>query len=168
MRWFVGTSGFSYKEWKGKFYPSNLSASKMLAFYAGQFNTVEINNSFYRMPASSMLEKWYSETPAHFSFVLKGPQRITHFKKLNEVGNDVRSFFDAAAKLKEKIAAALFQFPPFLQRDLHLFGDFISILPDSMRIAMEFRHRSWYDEKVYEILRTRNLAICSSDTDESP
>ena len=166
MRLHVGTSGYSYAEWKGTFYPEGMPAAKMLAFYAEQFGTVEINNTFYRMPEAKMLEKWTTQVPESFLFALKAPQRITHQKKLVDVDDDVRHFCDVATTLGSRLGPLLFQLPPFARKDAAKLQAFLATLPPAPRVAMEFRHPSWCDDEVYELLRERDVAICLSDTDE--
>ena len=165
MQTHVGTSGYSYKEWKGHFYPDDLPAAKMLAFYASQFGTVEINNTFYRMPEAKTLEKWRGEVPGSFVFVLKAPQRITHQKRLAGAEDDVNQFFDAAAALGSKLGPVLFQLPPFAKKDLAKLRDFLAVLPQHP-VAFEFRHPTWFDDEVFTTLADRNAALCASDTDE--
>ena len=162
----VGTSGYSYKEWKGNFYPEKLPAAKMLSFYADNFATVEINNTFYRMPHAKMLEKWAAEVPEKFVFILKAPQRITHQKRLVGAGDDVRQFFEAAETLGSKLGPALFQLPPFAKKDAAKLRDFLRILPPGRRFAFEFRHESWFDEEIFDELRRHDAALCTADTDE--
>jgi len=162
----VGTSGYSYKEWKGVFYPDDLAASKMLAYYAERFDSVEINNTFYRMPEGSMLAKWTTQVPRDFTFVLKAPQRITHQKKLAGAADDVRFLFEAAESLGDQLGPVLFQLPPFARKDSAKLHDFVEGLPAGKRVAFEFRHPSWCDEEIYKILRDRDIAICLADTDE--
>jgi uncharacterized protein YecE (DUF72 family) len=166
MRLHVGTSGYSYAEWKGTFYPEGIPAAKMLAFYAEQFGTVEINNTFYRMPEAKMLEKWATQVPESFLFALKAPQRITHHKKLLDVDDDVRHFCDVATTLGPRLGPLLFQLPPFFRKDVAKLQTFLTTLPPAPRVAMEFRHASWCDDEVYDLLRGRDVAICLSDTDE--
>ena len=166
MRLIVGTSGYSYKEWKGTFYPDDLPAAKMLPFYAEHFESVEINNTFYRMPESKTLLKWKSEAPDRFTFVLKAPQRITHQKKLHDAADDVRYFFEVAASLDEKLGPVLFQLPPYFRKDATRLREFIAVVPREARIGFEFRHQSWMDEEIFDILRGRDAALCASDTDE--
>ncbi|HVS31454.1 MAG TPA: DUF72 domain-containing protein [Thermoanaerobaculia bacterium] len=166
MRVLVGTSGYSYKEWKGNFYPQDLPAAKMLSFYAGRFRTVEINNTFYRMPDARTLERWESEVPEGFVFILKAPQRITHQKKLADVADELRVFYEAAAALKSKLGPVLFQLPPFARKDAERLRDFVRRLPPQSRAAFEFRHPSWFDEEIFSILRDRDAALCAADTDE--
>lgn len=165
MRVLTGTSGYSYKEWKGHFYPEDLPASKMLSFYATQFDTVEINNTFYRMPEAKTLEKWRGEVPDTFVFVLKAPQRITHQKRLAGTEDDLRYFFDAASALGSKLGPVLFQLPPYARKDIGRLRDFLSALPDHP-VAFEFRHPSWFDEEVFSALNQHDAALCAADTDE--
>jgi uncharacterized protein YecE (DUF72 family) len=166
MRIRVGTSGYSYKEWKGTFYPEDLSAAKMLAYYAERFDSVEINNTFYRMPDAKMVAKWGEQVPDEFTFVLKAPQRITHQKKLAGAGADVGYLFDAARTLGTKMGPILFQLPPYLRKDAARLYDFVAELPEQGKVAFEFRHASWFDEDIYTILRDRDIALCAADTDE--
>ena len=165
MRVLVGTSGYSYKEWKGTFYPADLPAAKMLPFYATQFDTVEINNTFYRMPEAKTVAKWATEVPEKFVFVLKAPQRITHQKRLAGAEDDVRFFFEAAAELGPKLGPVLFQLPPFAKKDAAKLRVFLRILPDHP-VAFEFRHPTWFDDEVFGLLREHDAAICAADTDE--
>ncbi|HEV2720254.1 MAG TPA: DUF72 domain-containing protein [Thermoanaerobaculia bacterium] len=166
MRLHVGTSGYSYAEWKGTFYPEGMPAAKMLAYYAERFGTVEINATFYRMPRVSMFEKWMTQVPESFLFALKAPQRITHMKKLVDVGDDVRYFCDVAATLGPRLGPLLFQLPPFAHKDVEKLRSLLATLPAGPRVAMEFRHDSWCDNEVYDVLRERDVAVCLSDTDD--
>ena len=166
MQLLAGTSGYSYKEWLGHFYPTKLPATSMLRYYAEHLPTVEINNTFYRMPAESMLARWAEEVPAGFAITLKAPRRITHEKRLREAGSDVAEFLRRAAVLGDKLGMILFQQPPFLRKDLPLLRDFLGALPPGQRVAFEFRHASWRDDEVYETLRSRAAALCVTDTDE--
>jgi len=166
MRLHVGTSGYSYTEWKGVFYPEKMPGAKMLDFYAERFDSVEINNSFYRVPETKTLEKWLTQVPESFTFVLKAPQKITHQKKLINCGPDVDFFFKVAETLGDKLGPVLFQLPPFARKDVAKLRDFIAVLPADRRVAFEFRHASWCDDEVYSILRDRDAAICLADTDE--
>ncbi len=166
MRVRVGTSGYSYKEWKGSFYPDDLPATKMLQFYAQRFDTVEINNTFYRMPDEKMLAKWAEQVSDRFTFVLKAPQRITHQKKLAGAEDDVRQLFDVATALGPQLGPVLFQLPPFSRKDAVKLREFLGLLPPKAQVAFEFRHDSWCDEEIYSILRQRDVPLCLSDTDE--
>ena len=167
MRVIVGTSGYSYKEWKGSFYPADLPASKMLPFYAEHFGTVEINNTFYRMPDEKLVRKWAGEVPDDFSFVLKAPQRITHQKKLAGAEDDVRHFLDVAALLGPKLGPLLFQLPPYFRKDVARLRELLSVIPRERRVALEFRHDSWLDDEVFAALRDHDAALCAADTDET-
>jgi len=162
----AGTSGYSYKEWLGHFYPAGLPANAMLRYYAERFPTVEINNTFYRMPAESMLAHWAEQVPEHFAFTLKAPRRITHEMRLKEVESAVAEFVRRAAVLGDKLGALLFQLPPSLRKDLPRLRDFLAVLPSDSRVAFEFRHASWQDEEVYEALRAHGAMLCVTDTDE--
>jgi uncharacterized protein YecE (DUF72 family) len=166
MKLSVGTSGFSYKEWLGKFYPEKLPGDRMLAFYARHFDTVEINNTFYRMPAETMLARWAAEAPAGFEFTLKAPRRITHEKRLREAEGDVAELCRRAATLGARLGALLFQTPPFLKKDLARLRDFLALLPEPARAAFEFRNDSWRSDDVYAALRERGAMLCVTDTDE--
>lgn len=166
MRLIVGTSGYSYKEWKGTFYPADLPAAKMLSFYAGHFGSVEINNTFYRMPEAKTLEKWASEVPDGFTFVLKAPQRITHQKKLTGVEGDVRQLCEVAETLGPKLGPMLFQLPPYARKDVDKLRGLLALIPRERRAALEFRHESWFADDVYAVLREYDAALCASDTDE--
>jgi uncharacterized protein YecE (DUF72 family) len=166
MKLSVGTSGFSYKEWLGKFYPDKLPADRMLGYYAERFDTVEINNTFYRMPAETMLARWASEAPAGFEFTLKAPRRITHDKRLREAESDVAEFCRRAATLGERMGVLLFQTPPFLKKDLPRLRDFLALLPQPALAAFEFRNDSWQGDDVHGALRERGAMLCVTDTDE--
>jgi len=166
MRMLTGTSGYSYKEWVGPFYPEKLPASAMLRYYAERFPTVEINNTFYRMPAEPLLERWAHEVPEDFAFTLKAPQRITHFKRLKEVASDVTEFTRRAAVLGDKLGMLLFQLPPSLRKDLPRLRDLLGALPPGRRVAVEFRHASWHDDEVYETLRACGATLCVMEDDE--
>jgi uncharacterized protein YecE (DUF72 family) len=163
----VGTSGYSYKEWKGRFYPADLKAAAMLRFYAERFSTVEINNTFYRMPSPELLARWAGEVPAGFRFVLKAPRRITHEKRLHDVADTVERFLDVASGLGEKRGPLLFQLPPYLKKDVPRLRDFLALLPRGVRAAFEFRDPSWDDDEVSDALRAGGAALCLADTDEA-
>jgi uncharacterized protein YecE (DUF72 family) len=166
MRLSVGTSGFSYKEWLGRFYPEKLPADRMLAFYSERFDTVEINNTFYRMPAETMLARWAAEVPPGFEFTLKAPRRITHEKRLREAESDVAEFCRRAATLGGRLGVLLFQTPPFLKKDLARLRAFLDLLPEPARAAFEFRNDTWQSEDVHGALRERGAMLCVTDTDE--
>jgi uncharacterized protein YecE (DUF72 family) len=166
MQVLAGTSGYSFKEWRGHFYPENMPANEMLSYYAGRLATVEINNTFYRMPSETMLARWATEVPADFAFTLKAPRRITHEKRLVEAGPDATEFLRRAATLEDKLGVLLFQLPPYLKKDLARLTDFLEQLPAGPRVAVEFRHDSWQSDDIYEALRTYGAMLCVTDTDE--
>jgi uncharacterized protein YecE (DUF72 family) len=165
MNLYVGTSGYSYKEWKGSFYPEDLPEKQMLHYYGGHYKTVEINNTFHRMPKVSLLEGWAGEVPNDFRFVLKAPQQITHFQRLKDADESMSYLFDVAGALKERLGALLFQLPPNLKKDLPLLRDFLALVPPRRRVALEFRHQSWFDAEVFALLRRNNAALCIADAE---
>jgi uncharacterized protein YecE (DUF72 family) len=158
-RIFIGTSGFSYKEWKGIFYPEDLPAKQYLSFYAKHFPTTEINNTFYRMPSMRVTEQWYDEVPADFSFTLKLTQKVTHMKRLKNVDEEMRIFLEGAAGLREKLATILVQLPPYAKKDSEALETFLARFASRARLACEFRHDSWFDDETYAILRKHNAAL---------
>jgi uncharacterized protein YecE (DUF72 family) len=167
MHLYTGTSGFAYKEWKGAFYPEDVRNDGMLAYYATQFRAVEINNSFYRMPAEKTLAQWSEQVPPHFRFVLKAPQRITHFTRLKQESRDPLEYFlKTAASLGPQLGPLLFQLPPNLKLDLPRLQTFLSWIPAHVRVAFEFRHSSWFEDPVFDALRAANAALCIADTEE--
>lgn len=168
MRVFVGTSGFSYDAWKGNFYPADLPSAKMLAFYATQLSTVEINNTFYRMPTAKAVNGWGAQVPDGFKLVLKAPQRITHKKAFDESADGIAFFFQSAALLGDKLGPVLFQFPPWLKKDLAKLRAFLALPPKGHRLALEFRHESWFDEETYEVLRGAEASLVVAETDDTP
>ena len=166
MEILAGTSGYAYKEWRGSFYPEDLSTDAMLAYYAEHFETVEINNTFYRMPRESMLEGWAAKVPDGFQFVLKASRRITHLQRLKGVDEPLSYLLNTAAVLGKRLGPLLFQFPPNMKKDLGRLKDFFASFPEGRRAAFEFRHDSWRDDDVHALLRERNQALCVADTDD--
>lgn len=169
MRVFCGTSGFSYAPWKGVFYPEKLPAAQMLAYYAGRLPTVEINNTFYRMPKAEQLEAWAAQTPATFRFALKSPRRITHERRLAGADDAVQALFTTAASLGERLGPILFQLPPFQKKDVPRLEAFLQALRSvapTARPAFEFRHASWFGDDTYEALRAGHAALCLADAEE--
>lgn len=164
MRIRAGTSGWSYKEWKGHFYPEKLAAKDMLRYYGERFPTVEVNNTFYRMPNTATLESWAAEVPEDFEFVLKTSKRITHDRRLNDVGDFVGYLLRTAAALGPKLGPFLVQLPPNMKKDVPRLRDFLALFP--ARAAFEFRHPSWFDDEVYAALREHGAAWCVADTGE--
>lgn len=165
MNLYVGTSGYSYKEWKGTFYPEDLPERQMLRFYGARFRAVEINNTFYRMPKESVLEAWGSEVPSDFKFVLKAPQRITHMQRLKDAGDSVAYLLKVAAALKERLGPLLFQLPPYLKKDLPRFRDFLGLLPRQPGAAFEFRHQSWFDPEIFDLLHQHQAVLCIAEAE---
>lgn len=163
MRIFAGTSGFSYPEWKGSFYPPEIRPGQMLGFYAQRLPAVEINNTFYRLPKPAVLQSWSALVPEDFRFVLKAPRRITHIKRLKNSEEEVRYFLNAADALTHRLGCVLYQLPPFLPKDRSRLRAFVELLPQTPKAAFEFRHPSWSDGEVLELLAERNLAWCVSD-----
>ncbi len=165
MRVAVGTSGYAYKEWKGSFYPAELRPDGFLAFYASRLSTVEINNTFYRMPTEKLLLQWAAQVPESFTFVLKASQAMTHRKRLKDCAEEVGYFLRTANVLGPRLGPTLFQLPPNLRKDLPRLREFLALVPMTWRAAFEFRHASWFDEEVYAALRERNAALVAADTD---
>jgi uncharacterized protein YecE (DUF72 family) len=166
MRVLVGTSGYSYKEWKPVFYPKDLPARGFLGFYAERLPTVEINNTFYRMPTAKLVDGWASEVPETFTFALKAPQRITHNAKLKDAGDSTAAFVRVAGALGPRLGPLLFQLPPFLRKDTARLASFLestTALPEHPRIAFEFRHPSWFDDEVFAALRAHRAALCVAE-----
>jgi uncharacterized protein YecE (DUF72 family) len=162
----IGTSGFQYAEWKGNFYPEDLPTGKMLPFYAERFSSTEINYTFHRIPAAKTIDNWNKLTPAKFRFALKAPQKITHWSKLRDCADTMRYFCDVVSGLCEKLGPVLFQLPPNFKKDNFILADFVNGLPAGMRAAFEFRHESWFGDDVWEILKSRNVALCIAETEE--
>lgn len=166
MRVAVGTSGYAYKEWKGSFYPEKLPQDQMLRYYGEQFPTVEINNTFYRMPSEKVVLNWASQVPDTFQFVLKASQRITHQKRLQNVGEELGYFLKTSSVLGSRLGPTLFQLPPNFRKDITRLEAFLALLPKRWRAAMEFRHPSWNDEDVFTALKNHGVALCGADTDD--
>src|SRR5262245_56350312 len=160
QRVLVGTSGYNYPEWRGTFYPEKFSTDKMLAYYAERFPTVEINYTFYRMPTEKLLAGWAAGTPDGFSFTLKAPRRITHDSKLQRCEDLLQTFCRTARTLGPRLATLLFQLPPTFKKDAAVLRSFVDLLPDGTRAAFEFRHPSWHDAEVFDVLKSRNAALC--------
>ncbi|NIR30511.1 MAG: DUF72 domain-containing protein [Gammaproteobacteria bacterium] len=166
MRILVGTSGFSYAEWKGAFYPKELPATKMLSHYAQRLPAVEINNTFYRLPKRSVLEGWATQVPEGFRFALKASRRITHTKRLVDAESETEYLLRTARALGPKLGVILFQLPPYLRKDLPRLERFLGLLTDDVPASFEFRHPSWFDEDVFTALHDHDCALCTADTDE--
>jgi uncharacterized protein YecE (DUF72 family) len=165
MRYFVGTSGYSYTPWRGSFYPEKLPQKQMLGYYAQRFSAVEINNTFYRMPTVSLVESWAGQAPGSFQFAVKAPQAITHFKRLKDATATVQQFVDVVSALKKRQGPLLFQLPSNFKKDLPRLEAFLGSFADKRKWAFEFRHQSWLDEEVFECLRSHS---CASPIPTSP
>jgi uncharacterized protein YecE (DUF72 family) len=163
----VGTSGFSYPEWRGRFYPRRFPSARMLPYYAERFSTVELNTTFRRMPTAEAVAGWARETPARFVFALKVPQRITHFARLRNVAKPFAQFLDTLSGLGDKCGPLLLQLPPNFRKDAGRLRRLLARVPPPVRMAVEFRHPSWLDDEVYDLLRARNAALCVADTEEA-
>ncbi|MBL8288367.1 MAG: DUF72 domain-containing protein [Rubrivivax sp.] len=167
----AGASGYAYDLWKGSFYPEKIAADAMLAWYAERLPTVEINNTFYRMPKAAVLGQWAAATPARFRFAIKASRRITHDARLkaDDAADSVAFLYRNLAALGDKRGPVLFQLPPFLKKDAPRLGDFLALLPEGHRAAFEFRHESWLDDEVFALLRQAGAALCLSERqDHSP
>lgn len=164
-RYWIGTSGYNYPEWKGIFYPADLAAGSMLRYYAARFSSVEINYTFYRMPTERTVAAWAQATPQAFTFTLKAPRRITHDARLREVDELVRRFVEVALVLGDKLGVLLFQLPPSFRRDLSALDGLLDLLPGTVRAAIEFRHPSWHAAEVFDRLERRKVALCIADSD---
>ena len=163
----IGTSGYSYKEWKGLFYPPDLAAKNYLRFYSERFATTEINNTFYRFPTESASAGWRDQVPLEFRFSVKLTQAITHRKKLREVADDMSWFLKGIEPLKVQLAAILVQLPPYLRKDIAALREFLDAFGE-LPLAFEFRHESWRDEETLTALADRKAALVIAETDEAP
>ncbi len=162
----AGTSGFAFAEWKGGFYPADLPQNRMLSHYASHLPTVEINVSFYRMPTAEMIANWTAQTPEEFRFAIKAHRRITHDKRLRGVDEELRWLHERVGALGERLGPILFQLPPSFRRDVPLLQEFLAGLPPLPFVAVEFRHATWHDDAVYDVLRTYRAAFVIAEDDE--
>jgi uncharacterized protein YecE (DUF72 family) len=163
VKYYVGCSGWHYEHWRGLYYPEDLPKAKWLSFYAQQFSTVELNNSFYRVPSEKAFTTWRESTPENFVFAVKVNRYITHIKKLKDLGPAVEDFLSRADFLGEKLGPLLYQLPPSMKRNDELLQSFLSSLPRKARHVVEFRHESWIDDAVFDILRRHNTGLCVFD-----
>ncbi len=167
MKLYVGTSGYGYKEWKGKFYPEHISPKEMLSFYANHFDAVEINNTFYRMPNRELLETWAGQVPDSFVFALKAPQVITHIRRLKQAEQETDHLIRICAVMGKKLGPILFQLPASFIKNIERLRVFLDpLLPATA--AFEFRHESWFAPEVFDLLRERRCALCVSDREDTP
>ena len=156
----IGTSGWSYKHWRGTFYPENLKVKDQFLYYQKMFNTVEINNTFYKMPADATLQNWENQVSDDFVYVIKANRFITHMKKLHNPEDSLLIFMEKLKYLEKKLGPILFQLPPYLELDLQLLEDFLMALSNKNRYVFEFRHASWYVPELYQLLEKYNCAFC--------
>lgn len=165
---FAGASGYSYKEWKGDFYPSTIKPDEMLAWYSQRLPTVEINNTFYRMPRTSVLETWANATPTRFRFAIKASQRITHQARLQPAAAESLGYlYENLAALGDKRGPVLFQTPPNLKLDLPRLNAFLDLLPADHRATFEFRNDGWFTDEVYAALKSKGASLCLSEREDA-
>ncbi len=163
VRYIVGTSGWHYDDWKERFYPKGLPKTKWLEFFAERFSTVELNNTFYRLPSEEAFKNWHASTPKDFIFSVKISRFVTHIKRLKDTGEALQKFMSRATLLKDKLGPILYQLPPSLHRDDERLQKFLAELPKGYRHVLEFRHESWLTDEVYEILRRYHVGMCVFD-----
>ena len=167
MRLLAGTSGYAFKEWKGSFYPDGLKDDGMLGYYASRFPTVEINNTFYRMPRENVLQDWASQVPESFTFAIKASQRITHHARLKPESKELLGYLlQNTTVLGDKLGPVLFQLPPNMKKDLERLKTFLDFLPRGRKFTFEFRHSSWFEEDVVDALREKDIAMTIIDQDD--
>ena len=162
----VGTSGYSYKEWKAAFYPKDLPATQMLRYYGERFPAVEINSTYFGMPKAAVLEQWADEVPAGFRFAFKAPRQITHLQWLKDKDQLLSTLVDVVGTLGERLGPLLFQLPATAKKDASRLRAFLTLVPLQQRVAFEFRHPSWFDEEIYGLLRDHHAALCIADVDD--
>jgi uncharacterized protein YecE (DUF72 family) len=168
MKIYSGTSGYGYKEWKGNFYPEKISPKEMLRFYAERFRTVEINNTFYHLPTGGVLSSWAEQVPRDFIFALKASQKITHLKRLRNVGEETGYLFRSLSILERKLGPVLFQFPKTFQVEPLTLKAFLDLIPGRIACAFEFRSPSGLQAEILDLLREKDYSLCIADTDENP
>jgi uncharacterized protein YecE (DUF72 family) len=167
MKLHAGTSGFAFKEWKGSFYPADLKDDGMLGYYSSKFPTVEINNTFYRLPKEGVLQSWAAQVPEPFTFAIKASQRITHYARLKpECASAVEFLLKNTSSLASRLGPILFQLPPNLKKDTDRLRTFIDTLPTGRRYTIEFRHESWFEDDVFAALRERDIPLCITEQPE--
>lgn len=166
MKLFIGTSGYDYDEWRGKFYPDDVPKKKRLPYYASKFGTVEINASFYRKPSQKQLDNWAAQVPGDFHFAFKAWQRITHQKRLRDCADLVTVFNDELRAMGPRLGPVLYGLPPNFKKDVPRLRDFLNQLPRDLKAAFEFRNESWFDDETYKALSDFGVALCIGDLDE--
>jgi len=161
VRLLAGTSGYAFKEWKGVFYPPEIADDGWLGYYADKFATVEINNTFYRLPKQPVLQQWAEQVPAQFTFAIKASMRITHHARLKpECASALDFLLQNTAVLGDRLGPILFQLPPNMEKDVPRLRGFLGLLPPRRRFTIEFRHVSWFDDTVFDALRAHDVALC--------
>ena len=165
---YVGTSGYSYKEWKGSFYPEKIPAKDMLSYYASRLQAVELNNTFYRLPQKSMVESWKSQVPDNFRFSVKASQGITHFRRLKDAANATRLMLEKVSEFGDRLGVVFFRLPPDMKKDIKRLETFLKDLPADPSAAFQLEDPTWFDDDVFALLRSHNRALCVVDTDEMP
>ena len=166
--YFLGCSGFYYNHWKVRFYPQTLTKNEWLSYYAQHFNTLEVNNTFYRFPTQKLLQDWYHKTPENFQFTLKANRAITHTRKFHNTEQLTANFYKLANLLGEKLACVLFQLPPFIQKNMELLEKIASQVDINVTNVVEFRHESWWDSEVYDFMQKKGLVFCSVSASQLP
>ena len=168
-RLLAGASGYAFKEWKGNFYPEKIKSEEMLPWYSERLPTVEINNTFYQMPKAAVLENWTRATPEAFRFAIKAPRRITHIARLkaDSAADAVRFLYQTLESLGDKRGPVLFQLPPFMKKDVPRLSEFLALLPEGHRAAFEFRNDTWFDDVVYDMLKSAGASLCLSEREDS-
>lgn len=164
----IGTSGWHYNHWVGPFYPPELPKTKWLQFYAEHFDTVEVNNTFYRLPKESSVKNWYRQAPKNFLYTVKANRYITHIKRLKDASEPLERFLQIAEILEKKLGPVLWQLPPNFHKDLELLQTFLKLLPKKILAVFEFRHQSWFSEDTYEMLNRFNAGFCTHDMPGNP
>ena len=168
MSLYVGTSGYSYKEWKGSFYPEKISAKDMLSYYASHFQAVELNNTFYRLPQKSMIESWKAQVPDNFRFTMKASQLITHFKRLKDTGRETKLMLERISAFEDRLGVVLFRLPPDMKKDIRRLEALLKYLPAEIPAAFQLEDPTWIEHDVLALLRSHNRALSVVDTDEVP
>lgn len=168
MKVVAGTSGFAYKEWKGRFYPEKISPRELLRSYSSRLRTVEINNTFYHMPNAGVLASWADQVPGNFVFAIKAPQVITHMKQLRKVGSESRYLFTSLSVLGGKLGPVLFQFPASFRADRRVLEDFLALIPRGLFCAFEFRNAGWQENEIRDLLSEKGHTLCIADADDAP
>ncbi len=166
--YFLGCSGFYYNHWRGAFYPQTLAKTKWLDYYAQFFNTLEVNNTFYRFPSEKLLVNWYKKTPENFRFTLKANRAITHTRKFHNTEQLTTTFYRLTRLLREKLLCVLFQLPPVVHKSMALLQTIVNQQETSVMNVLEFRHESWWDSEVYDFMNKHGLIFCSVSASELP